>query len=114
MVRNFQRDYPHQVRLKHPHDWREEHVRHQLQHLASLHDYRWWTEGKLFSEEYTSVYGFKSQIEAEAFQLWADTCGIDWNVRSDQQERLPAPQSKAEGHDGSFAAHLDVSGRKRR
>jgi hypothetical protein len=42
-----------------------------------------------------SVFGFKEGDQAEAFQRWADTCGIDWSIEPRAQPLpilIPPPE----------------------
>jgi hypothetical protein len=79
MVDEFQRAYPHQVRLAFPHGWRGKHVTHALHYRRAFYDYRWWTDGPF------NVWGFKEIEDVVAFELWATSCGIDWDVPPEDQ-----------------------------
>ncbi len=79
MVRGFQREYPYQIRLAFAHGWRNRHVSHALHYRRSLHDYRWWTEGEI------DVWGFREIEDVVTFEMWATSCGIDWDVPPDLQ-----------------------------
>ena len=95
MVHDFQREFPHQIRLAFAQGWRNRHVTHALHHRRSLHDYRWWTEGEI------DVWGFKDIEDVVTFEMWATSCGIDWEVppgaQADDFGEPPAVYERPQG-----------------
>ena len=89
MVAEYQRQYPHQVRLRNTGDWRFDHC--SRAHYQVTHSHLdWWHEG---TDE--SIFGFTSAEQAAGFKRWADTCGIDWTVEPRAQP-LPHPEPPPE------------------
>jgi hypothetical protein len=84
LVADYQRQYPHQVRLKNAGDWRSDHTG-RAHYQVTGGPLVWWHEGTG-----ESIFGFKTPEKAAAFQHWADTCGIDWTVEPRAQP-LPHP-----------------------
>lgn len=89
IVRDYQRQYAHQVRLRNTGDWRSDHTG-RAHYMVTGGPLVWWHEG---TDE--SIFGFATAEQAAAFQRWADTCGIDWTVEPRAQP-LPHPEPPPE------------------
>ena len=86
--RSIRRDYahafPHQVALRHAGGWRTDYTNAALRHL-DRQSWRWWSEGGV------GIWGFACVRSAVAFEAWATSSGIDWNVPPEQQTDRPLP-----------------------
>jgi len=89
IVAEYHRQYPHQVRLRNTGDWRFDHCS-RAHYQITRGVLAWW------HEEGASMFGFKTADQAAAFQRWADTCGIDWNVEL-AHSHCPIHQNRRSG-----------------
>lgn len=83
IVADYERQYPHKVRLPNTGDWRFDHCS-RAHYQATGGHLVWWKADGL------SVFGFKTPEQAAAFQHWSESCGIDWSVEPRAQP-LPHP-----------------------
>ena len=91
IVRDFQRRFPHQVRLRNAFWWRCHHIEHQLRHL-SRDEYASWHEGDQARGNHVGVWGFRCAAQAGCLEGWAADCGIDWSILPEHQvDRPPTP-----------------------
>jgi hypothetical protein len=88
IIAEYHRQYLHTVRLQNTGDWRFDYC--SCAHYQATGGLLvWWHENG------ASLFGFKTADQAEAFQRWADTCGIDWTVEPNAQ-LLPHPPKPLE------------------
>lgn len=76
IVKDYQRRFRHQVRLRNAFWWRTYHVERQLRHLRT-DDYASWSVGDQARGNYVGVWGFKCAAQAGCLEGWAAKCGID-------------------------------------
>ena len=88
IVRDFQRRFSHQVRLRNAFWWRCHHIEHQLRHL-SRDDYASWHEGDQALGNHVGVWGFRCAAQAGCLEGWAANCGIDWSILPEHQVDPP-------------------------
>lgn len=90
IVRDYQRRFKHEVRLRNAYVWRIAHINHRVRHL-SREEFGDWHEGDQGRANYFGVWGFKCPAQAACLEGWAVDCGVDWSILPEDQTERPPP-----------------------
>jgi hypothetical protein len=90
IVREYERRFPHKVRLPNCRTWRLGYVDAQIAYLDRRNEAAWWSGG-----DDDSVYGFICPVHAAVLTDWSKRCGIDWSVAPEVQSCRPHGPSEA-------------------
>lgn len=96
IVADYQRRFPHHVRLPHAQLWRIQHVDRRVLHLEQQVDFASWHEGSDRTNDFVGVWGFRCPVQACALEGWAAHCDIDWTVPAEEQLVRPPPVPASE------------------
>jgi hypothetical protein len=80
IVRDYERRFRYQVRLRHCRLWRMGYVAGHLDCLDHGKDVGEWSDGDERRGDDARVYGFKCPVHAAILQDWSKRCGIDWSI----------------------------------
>src|SRR3954470_20305229 len=95
IVRNYERLFPHKVRLPNCRSWRMGYVDAQIAYLRGGQQTAWWHVGDERKGEDFGVYGFYCPVHAAVLTDWSRRCGIDWSIPPDQQKDRPTGPAQA-------------------
>jgi hypothetical protein len=91
IVRNYEQQFRHKVRLPQCRAWREGYIAAQLAHLERGKEWGQWFERK--GDDF-SVYGFRCPVHAGLLTDWSRRCGIDWMIPPELQTDRPSGPSE--------------------